>query len=583
MGDVFHTSDLCEALEPEVEEGNHEYKRHLVSPSAARFQELVTQLQYRLHEGANEALYELGVEDDGEIVGLDEDDLEESCKTLARMADALDADTTLVAERLVKDGKRARTMLCRKRLDNTSHKEVRITTVGNVDSGKSTILGVLTKGGLDNGRGLARSSVFKFKHEVESGRSSAVSQQVLGFATDGSITNYAYADVRETHSLRWSEIVTKSSKVIHFSDLCGHEKYLKTTMHVMTASLPDFAMLVVDSNRGGVVGMTKEHLSIMLGLKVPFFVVLTKVDFASKENRDATFEAVMQMLKRPGVHKMPIVIKNEQDVLSCCKTIAEGTITPVFHTSCVTGEGMDLIRLFLNHVPTRRVFDVSEESHGMVHLDDSFTVQGIGTVVSGVVLSGRIANQQQMLLGPDGNGAFVSVTVKGIQNKRVPVDNVHGGQTASFAIKAKKGHVTKQDIRKGMVLVDPNRNPRATWRFTAEVLILVHPTTLKVGYSPVLHCVTVRQAASICEIAGGDKEVLRTGDRALVTFEWCHRPEFLECGARIIFREGRTKGIGVIREIMSEVPRTEFLNYKNRQTALKHLNIAQNLASAASA
>ena len=73
MGDVFHTSDLCEALEPEVEEGNHEYKRHLVSPSAARFQELVTQLQYRLHEGANEALYELGVEDDGEIVGLDED------------------------------------------------------------------------------------------------------------------------------------------------------------------------------------------------------------------------------------------------------------------------------------------------------------------------------------------------------------------------------------------------------------------------------------------------------------------------------------------------------------------------------
>ena len=139
MGDVFHTSDLCEALEPEVEEGNHEYKRHLVSPSAARFQELVTQLQYRLHEGANEALYELGVEDDGEIVGLDEDDLEESCKTLARMADALDADTTLVAERLVKDGKRARTMLCRKRLDNTSHKEVRITTVGNVDSGKSTI------------------------------------------------------------------------------------------------------------------------------------------------------------------------------------------------------------------------------------------------------------------------------------------------------------------------------------------------------------------------------------------------------------------------------------------------------------
>jgi GTPase len=86
MGGRFpHRATSARRWKPEVEEGNHEYKRHLVSPSAARFQELVTQLQYRLHEGANEALYEpRGVEDDGEIVGLDEDDLEESCKTLAR-------------------------------------------------------------------------------------------------------------------------------------------------------------------------------------------------------------------------------------------------------------------------------------------------------------------------------------------------------------------------------------------------------------------------------------------------------------------------------------------------------------------
>lgn len=40
---------------------------------------------------------------------------------------------------------------------------------GNVDAGKSTLLGVLTHGELDNGRGLARQRLFRHKHEMESG------------------------------------------------------------------------------------------------------------------------------------------------------------------------------------------------------------------------------------------------------------------------------------------------------------------------------------------------------------------------------------------------------------------------------
>lgn len=51
---------------------------------------------------------------------------------------------------------------------------------GNVDSGKSTTIGVLTRGVLDNGRGLARSHVFVHKHEIETGRTSSVSHQILG-------------------------------------------------------------------------------------------------------------------------------------------------------------------------------------------------------------------------------------------------------------------------------------------------------------------------------------------------------------------------------------------------------------------
>ena len=45
---------------------------------------------------------------------------------------------------------------------------------GNVDAGKSTLLGVLTHGVLDDGRGIARQKLFRHKHEVETGRTSSV-------------------------------------------------------------------------------------------------------------------------------------------------------------------------------------------------------------------------------------------------------------------------------------------------------------------------------------------------------------------------------------------------------------------------
>lgn len=64
--------------------------------------------------------------------------------------------------------------------------------VGNVDAGKSTLLGVLTHGELDNGRGQARQKLFRHKHEMESGRTSSVGNDILGFDADGSIFEFFF-------------------------------------------------------------------------------------------------------------------------------------------------------------------------------------------------------------------------------------------------------------------------------------------------------------------------------------------------------------------------------------------------------
>ena len=68
--------------------------------------------------------------------------------------------------------------------------------------------------------------------------------------------------------------------MVTFTDLAGHEKYLKTTVFGLTGHSPAFVMLMIGAN-AGVIGMTKEHLGLALALQKPVFVVVTKIDMCS--------------------------------------------------------------------------------------------------------------------------------------------------------------------------------------------------------------------------------------------------------------------------------------------------------------
>merc|ERR1719188_792890 len=109
----------------------------------------------------------------------------------------------------------------------------------------------------------------------------------------------------------------------------------------------------------------------------------------------------------------------------------------------------------------------------------------------------------------------------------------------------KKDQLKKSTFRKGMVLVDPVLNPVATWVFKAEVVILHHATTIRLGYQAMVHCGIIRQAATVKKMSS---ELLRTGDKAVVTFKFAYQGEYLLPGTTLLFREGRTKGLGRIIE-----------------------------------
>lgn len=93
-------------------------------------------------------------------------------------------------------------------------------------------------------------------------------------------------------------------------------------------------------------------------------------------------------------------------------------------------------------------------------------------------MKGVIKLNDTLLLGPDPLGRFIPIAVKSIHRKRMPVREVRGGQTASFALKK----IKRSQIRKGMVMVAQALNPQASWEFEGEILVLHHPTTISSCY-----------------------------------------------------------------------------------------------------
>lgn len=435
--------------------------------------QLVNVLELRLDEGHGETVFEVGFENNGDPMNLSKEEWGKAIHRLTQAAAKLRADCQILltknvdgdAESHLSTEKEIGKDCCGKvlvRQHPASVEEVietRIAVVGNVDAGKSTMLGVLVKGGLDDGRGKARVNLFRHKHEIESGRTSSVGMEIMGFDTMGNIIG---SDV-PGRKLTWEEIGKRAAKVISFSDLAGHERYLRTTVFGLLSSSPNYCLLMVAANNG-LIGMSKEHLGIALALNVPVMVVITKIDICPPQILEQTIRQITMILKSPGARKIPIFIKNRDDCINTATQFVSQRICPVFQVSNVTGENLDLVREFLNIIPHHGRYDADAPFE--FHVNDTFSVPFVGTVVSGVVKSGVIHAGDTVLVGPDSLGQFTTTTIRSIERKRLPVPAASAGQSASFALK----RVRRKDVRKGMVVLPKLETvtPKVYREFVAE-------------------------------------------------------------------------------------------------------------------
>jgi GTPase len=412
----------------------------------------------------------------------------------------------------------------------------------------SSTLGSLTTCKLDDGRGLSRASVFNFVHELKSGRTSSIAHVIMGYDKEGNIIN--------NEKLSWTDITKKSSKIINFYDLAGHEKYFRTTILGITSSHPDFCFIIIAAN-DGITRMTKEHIFLCVTMGIPFAIIVSKIDICNDRKNVLvdTMASINRMLKFPGIRRLPLNVKNKEDIILAAKNIYNESVVPIFKTSNITGYGLDNIRFFLNIINKRNPKNYNNDPVEY-HIDNTFNVYGFGFVLGGQLIKGTIRVGDKLFVGPI-HGEYESITVRSIHSKKTPLQEVNSGAYVCIGIKK------KIPVRKGNVVVSAIEDKLLVKKFKAKITVLKsHSTTIKTGYEPIMCTSCIRETVKILNIENKinyrqtkelqeEDNVLRSGDVAEVTFEFKYNFHYIKPNTRIILAEGLCKMSGCVIEILS--------------------------------
>jgi len=428
-------------------------------------------------------------------------------------------------------------------MNNKIKEECTIAVCGPVDAGKSSLIGVLTCGELDDGRGYTRNKVLIHPHERDTGRTSHITYNPLVYykKDDNTVSLYAPKEDKILKDIKMRTKTTWDTKVTSFLDLAGHAKYLKTTIFGVTGMFPDYGIVVIGANTE-ITKLTREHLGILLYLNIPFIITITKIDLTPKDIYQNLCNQLKKLLGKTNFGKILYFVNNDKETDDYINNmLGNPDIIPIISISNKVGTNIDNLNQILYHLPHR---EKGTNINGSIYyVDGTYTVQGIGLVLSGTNKGNPINIKQKMYLGPFENNIFKEVVIRSIHNSlRGNIDSALPNVQTTLAIKGTKEQISRNQIRKGMVLID-NIDKFKTYvvkKFKAKINILHHSTTIKSGYSPVIHCGPIRQSAKIIL----NNQILRNGDTCEVEFEFTYYSEFIEKNMVFFFRDGSTKGVG---------------------------------------
>lgn len=523
------SSDLMELVE-EGERDNIEFKERLERGEhleRGRLESLAAQMKHRILEGNGVAVYVVGVTDDGGLKGVSQEAYEETIEVLSVVAGEADAAIKDVETHELEGG-RVGVVTVMTAYEDKEH--IVVGTAGHVDHGKSTLVGALVTGKPDDGDGGTRMYLDVQPHEVERGLSADLSYGVYGFR-DGEGVDA----VRMNNPLSKREkagVVKDADKLVSFVDTVGHEPWLRTTIRGIVGQKLDYGLVTVAADDGPT-HVTKEHLGILLATDLPTIVAITKTDMVSGERVREVEDEVVELLK--GVGKVPHRVER-QGLDTAIERLPDGVLIPIVRTSAVSLEGFDVLDRLFHELPKTQ-----EPGGGFeMYVDRTYQVTGVGTVASGTVKQGEVEVGDTVYLGPGGDDGFREVEVRSIEMHYHRVDRAKSGNIVGIALK----NVDDGDVERGMVLTSEPGD--AVREFMAEVMVLNHPTRIRSGYEPVVHLETVSEA-TVFEPRNG---YILPGEKDDVRVRFKFRPYMVKEGQRFVFREGKSKGVGTVTEVL---------------------------------
>ena len=285
-------------------------------------------------------------------------------------------------------------------------------------------------------------------------------------------------------------------------DAPGHRDFIKNM--ITGASQADAAVLVV-SVKDGIQPQTKEHafLAKVLGIS-QIAVNMNKMDAVGykKEEYDKVRAELEKLLKGIGYNPA-----NVQFVP--CSGYAGANLTKKspdmpWYTGPTLMEVIDTFKI--PPKPTDKALRLP--------IQDVFTITGHGTVPVGRVESGKLKPNDSVIVMPAG----VKGEVKKIEMHHQELAEAIPGDNVGFNLKG----VDKKDIKRGDVIGPSNAPPTVAADFTAQIVVLNHPTAISVGYTPVFHIHTAQFAGKIIELL--EKKDPKTGQTAQA------KPDFIKTG-----------------------------------------------------
>ncbi len=444
-----------------------------------------------------------------------------------------------------------------------------IAVLGHVDSGKSTLLGSLASGMPDAEDGDRRSLVLTHAHEAGKGHTSDIAHVPVAWkaGTDGGPPVLVKsARAKNLRQIWESHRAAGAERMLKIVDLPGHETYLRTAVRGVVGSNPSMIMVVINGNRG-VEEMTKEHLGIAMSLNIPFFIVVTKMDLAEKDRAALKDRmAVLSRMLRDHGRRRVMRVSNSKMMSAMVSAIGSDNLVPAFGISTRSGEGMDLLSEYMWHVcgAFRETVTAVATSLTMARIDGVRKNRASGWVITANVERGALTSTGSYVVGPYPDGKYYPFAIKRIEIGHEEVALAGAGSTIGISAARPPKAPSARSVRAGkcewaragmMILGGVTSAPPVAMTIRANVYLLSSQTTMEVGFTPHIHVGTTSQTMRVTKMvdaAGEDIPVMRLGDSGTVTFAVTQRPEGVEVGDKLVFCEGRARGIGRVIEISPE-------------------------------